>query len=95
MTTTTGSVVIPAYSLRQVLRRGGHPEAILRSNLFKIAVRRDHGTRRALAVVASGAGYGHGVGLCQVGALGMARAGRSADEILRFDYPGITLEKAY
>jgi stage II sporulation protein D len=95
VTTTTGSVVIPAYSLRQVLRRGGHPEAILRSSLFKIAVRRDPGTRRALAVVASGAGYGHGVGLCQVGALGMARAGRSADDILRFYYPGITLEKAY
>jgi stage II sporulation protein D len=95
VTTTTGSVVIPAYSLRQVLRRGGHPEAILRSNLFKIAVRRDHGSRRALAVVASGAGYGHGVGLCQVGALGMARTGRTADEILRFYYPGITLQKAY
>jgi len=95
VTTTTGSVVIPAYSLRQVLRRGGHPESILRSNLFKIAVRRDHGSRRALAVVASGAGYGHGVGLCQVGALGMARSGRTADEILRFYYPGITLEKSY
>ncbi|MFI5371425.1 MAG: SpoIID/LytB domain-containing protein [Candidatus Eisenbacteria bacterium] len=95
VTTTTGTLVIPAYSLRQILRRGGHPEAILRSNLFKIAVQRDRHTRRALAVVASGAGYGHGVGLCQVGALGMARAGRSAEEILRFYYPGIDLEKAY
>jgi stage II sporulation protein D len=95
VTTTTGTVVIPAYSLRQVLRRGGHPEAILRSNLFKIAVRRDPISRRALAVVASGAGFGHGVGLCQVGALGMARAGRSADEILRFYYPGIELKKAW
>ena len=95
VTTTTGSVVIPAYSLRQVLRRGAHPESILRSNLFKIAVSRDAHTRHALAVVASGAGSGHGVGLCQVGALGMARAGRTGDEIVRFYYPGIELRKAY
>src|SRR5439155_14589174 len=39
--TTTGEVRIPAYSVRQVLRRAGNPGAILRSNLFKVDVRRD------------------------------------------------------
>ena len=93
--TRRGEVSIPAYSIRQVLRRGGNPNAILRSNLFKIDVRRDPATHRALAVVASGAGSGHGVGLCQTGALGMARAGMSAESILRHYYPGASLERRY
>ncbi|HEY3215360.1 MAG TPA: SpoIID/LytB domain-containing protein [Candidatus Eisenbacteria bacterium] len=93
--TSRGRVAIPAYSLRQVLRRPGKPESILRSNLFKIEVRRDPRTRRALAVVASGAGSGHGVGLCQTGALGMARAGRSGEHILEHYYPGIEIRAQY
>lgn len=36
----------------------------------------------------SGHGWGHGVGLCQVGAARMATAGHSAEEILTFYYPG-------
>ncbi len=32
--------------------------------------------------VLKGSGWGHGVGLCQIGALGMALAGRSAEDIL-------------
>jgi stage II sporulation protein D len=93
--TTTGTVRIPAYSIRRVLRRPNTKGAILRSNLFKIDVRRDPATRRALAVVASGAGSGHGAGLCQTGAIGMASAGRSADRILDHYYPGITLDHLY
>jgi stage II sporulation protein D (peptidoglycan lytic transglycosylase) len=91
VSTTRGEVRIHAYSLRQVLRRPGNPAAILRSNLFKVDVRRDPRTGRALAVVASGAGSGHGVGLCQTGALGMARAGRRGEEILRHYFPGATI----
>ena len=93
--TTRGDLVIPAYSIRQVLRRGGAPSSILRSNLFKIDVRRDPATRRALAVVASGAGSGHGVGLCQTGALGMARGGKSAREILEHYYRGAEVKRLY
>ena len=33
--------------------------------------------------VVSGRGYGHGVGMSQFGAYGMAKAGRTYDEILR------------
>jgi stage II sporulation protein D len=93
--TRAGSVMIPAYSIRQVLRRGGKPDAILRSNLFKIDVRRDPVTRKAIQVVANGAGSGHGVGLCQTGALGMSRAGKKGEEILRHYYPGAKLEHLY
>ncbi|HEY8321164.1 MAG TPA: SpoIID/LytB domain-containing protein [Candidatus Baltobacteraceae bacterium] len=38
--------------------------------------------------VIEGAGLGHGVGLCQWGARGMAAAGKSADDILNFYFPG-------
>jgi stage II sporulation protein D len=93
--TSTGMVRIHAHSLRQMLRRGGNSASILRSNLFKIAVRRDPATRRALAVVASGSGSGHGVGLCQTGALGMARLGSRGEAILAHYYPGTTLKRLY
>jgi len=43
----------------------------------------------------SGRGYGHGVGLCQTGAYGMAKAGRSYTEILKTYYTGVDIKKAY
>ena len=39
-------------------------------------------------VVFDGQGHGHGVGLCQWGARGMARDGAGPLEILRHYYPG-------
>jgi len=36
----------------------------------------------------SGRGWGHGVGMCQCGAEGMARQGRTAKQILSHYYPG-------
>lgn len=38
--------------------------------------------------ILKGHGWGHGVGMCQWGAAGMARAGKSCDEILAHYYPG-------
>ena len=43
--------------------------------------------------VFSGKGWGHGVGLCQVGAYGMALRGKSYDEILRHYYTGVELTR--
>ena len=93
--TAAGDVTVPAWSLRQVLRRPGNPDAILRSNLFKIEPRRDARTGNVLGVVASGAGSGHGVGLCQTGALGMARQGRAAEDIIRHYYRGVDVKRLY
>lgn len=42
----------------------------------------------------SGRGYGHGVGMSQYGAYGMAKAGRTYDEILAHYYTGTTLGPA-
>ncbi len=36
----------------------------------------------------AGRGYGHGVGMCQCGAQGMARSGKSFEAILGYYYPG-------
>ena len=43
----------------------------------------------------TGAGWGHGVGLCQIGAAMMGEQGYSYQEILSHYYPGSTLEKQY
>lgn len=42
-----------------------------------------------------GRGSGHGVGMCQWGAKGMAEQGYSFGEILQFYYPGTRIEKRY
>lgn len=43
---------------------------------------------------ARGTGFGHGVGLCQTGALARAHAGVRAADILRFYYPGAIIRRA-
>ncbi len=43
----------------------------------------------------SGRGWGHGVGLCQVGAYGMAIAGGKYQDILKKYYSGVKIDKIY
>ncbi len=43
----------------------------------------------------TGAGFGHGVGMCQTGAIGMALEGHSFEQILRHYYKGAKLERIY
>ena len=43
----------------------------------------------------SGKGYGHGAGLCQWGAAGFAREGRTYREILAHYYPGTDVVRMY
>ena len=43
----------------------------------------------------SGRGWGHGVGMCQHGAEGMARYGKTASAILQHYYPGSRITKVY
>jgi stage II sporulation protein D len=89
--TGQGNVSVMADKTRWVLRRpksaGG---GILRSSLFKVAVTRDK-KGRVQEVIVSGGGNGHGAGMCQVGALSQARAGRDYVDILRSYYTGINL----
>ncbi len=89
--TDNGTVTVMADKVRRVLRRPKTDGAgILRSSLFKLAVEKDS-RGRVTRVIASGAGNGHGAGMCQVGALAQSRAGRDYETILRFYYSGIDL----
>ena len=65
----------------------------LKSTLFKITV--EGPAFAPTAFVLSGAGFGHGVGMCQVGAIGMAEAGRTHAYILSHYYPGTHLHRLY
>jgi stage II sporulation protein D len=47
------------------------------------------------AISIIGRGYGHGAGLCQIGAYEMARDGKTAAEILEYYYPGAKVQKVY
>ncbi|HEY6572766.1 MAG TPA: SpoIID/LytB domain-containing protein, partial [Candidatus Eisenbacteria bacterium] len=84
--TTAGETVLRGDRIRWVLRRPGG-KAILRSSFLKIGVARD-AEGRPERVVVSGAGNGHGIGLCQTGAMGMAKAGKGYREILKHYYKG-------
>ena len=59
---------------------------LIRSTRFDAKVGRNK-------VVFNGKGWGHGVGLCQEGAYGMALKGYGAFDILRYYYRGVMLEK--
>jgi SpoIID/LytB domain protein len=60
----------------------------LKSTLFEV-------TRHGDAFVFRGAGFGHGVGMCQMGAIGMAGAGRPYGQILAHYYRGSHLHRLY
>jgi len=60
----------------------------LKSTLFSI-------DRDGDRFVLHGAGFGHGVGMCQLGAIGMAEAGKPHSEILAHYYRGTHLHKLY
>jgi stage II sporulation protein D len=76
--------------------RGGRIRSALglREQLFVIDRRYDD-AGRLTGFAFTGRGWGHGVGLCQVGAYGLARQGLSYDKILKAYYTGIELKKLY
>jgi stage II sporulation protein D len=45
--------------------------------------------------VLTGAGWGHGVGLCQIGAAMMSEKGYTYDQILMHYFRGATISKEY
>lgn len=93
ISTDAGDAVIGRDRLRWILTpvRGG----ILNSALIHdVELVRGAGGRLE-EVVIQGGGWGHGIGMCQVGAKGRAAAGQDYATILRTYYPGTELRKAY
>lgn len=76
--------------------RGGRIRSALglREQLFVIDRRYDS-EGRVTGFVFTGRGWGHGVGMCQVGAYGLARQGWSYEQILKAYYSGIELTRVY
>lgn len=72
---------LPGPDFRSALR--------LDSHLITSIVRRPGGFRL------EGRGWGHGVGMCQWGAMVMAQRGFSETEILRWYYPGASFSRIY
>jgi stage II sporulation protein D len=54
-----------------------------------------HGPNGVESLEVHGGGWGHAIGMCQVGAMGRARAGQSYSEILRAYYTGVELRRLY
>ncbi|HEX6747254.1 MAG TPA: SpoIID/LytB domain-containing protein [Longimicrobium sp.] len=76
------------------INTSGQLQSLL-STLFYIEPVLDRKTGEVDGFVVYGGGFGHGVGLSQTGAVGMAEKGRAYDEILKHYYQGIELTKWY
>jgi stage II sporulation protein D len=84
VTGTESQAIVKGLKIRWVLG--------LRDTLF--ALDKEYGEGNQIAYfVFTGKGWGHGVGLCQVGAFRMAQAGASYSEILKKYYQGIKIAK--
>jgi stage II sporulation protein D len=81
VTTDAAEIVISRFDLRQALEV---PEMLF-------TVQKARGAQGETEFVFLGRGWGHGVGLCQIGAYGMALAGASYDQILRHYYTNIDI----
>jgi stage II sporulation protein D len=76
--------------------RGGRIRSALglREQLFVIDRELDD-SGRVIEFTFNGRGWGHGVGMCQVGAYGLAKQGWTYDQILKAYYTGIELTRLY
>jgi stage II sporulation protein D len=90
--TESGVHRVRSNDVRYVLRSSGGD--LLRSTYFspEMLTAPDG---RLIRLTVRGVGYGHGVGMCQWGAIGRSRAGHDFRAILRTYYPGTTVERAY
>ncbi len=89
--TDAGVYHVRGDRVRWVLVPPGGDPVILRSALFELTVTQD-GEGQPLRITATGHGFGHGVGMCQEGALSMARQGYTSEAILKHYYPGTRRE---
>ena len=77
------------YRIRQVLHG-----SFLYSSAFAVDILRD-AAGRTTSISLHGAGWGHGAGLCQIGALGMSLKGINHHQILNHYFPDATVTSLY
>ncbi|RPI74062.1 MAG: SpoIID/LytB domain-containing protein [Ignavibacteriales bacterium] len=79
-------ITLIGNNIRWIIKRADG-NSILRSILFDVELDENKN------VIITGKGYGHGVGLCQYGAIGQSREGKSYNEILSHYFPGTRVER--
>jgi stage II sporulation protein D len=85
LATSEGEVTVDAFSFRETLGN---------ARIFSTWITSIEKTSDGF--VFKGRGFGHGAGMCQFGASGLAGAGKTAADILKFFYyPGVELLKLY
>lgn len=86
---TKGTLIVKReYPVRQLF--GG-----LFSGLFVVDAESGGDSNAPAAFVLRGGGWGHGVGMCQTGAMGMAEEGHNFRAILKHYYKGGSVQKMY
>ena len=91
LSTDRGNFVVRGNDVRFVLRASGGE--ILNSTYFSVETQATPDGSLARVMI-RGMGYGHGVGMCQSGAIGRARAGQDFLTILSTYYPGTSVGPA-
>jgi stage II sporulation protein D len=92
--TTSSHYVFNKEKVRWIIHRSESPDDILRSAKFTIDIdRNSYG--EITYVTFNGRGWGHGVGMCQMGAKGLSEKGITYDSILSHYYSGTNLKKLY
>ena len=85
-TTSTGRIKTIKINEQELSGREVAKKLSLRSNYFTI-------TQNNQNVTITTKGFGHGVGMSQYGALGMAKEGYTYDKILKHYYQGVEIKK--
>jgi stage II sporulation protein D len=91
--TSKGTIPVEGDRIRRVIMLDLKSGRILPSTLFDVETVMSAGRVGRVSFV--GGGNGHGVGMCQNGAIGMARKGYSYPMILGHYYPGGVVQSAY
>ncbi len=82
---SNGTKYLKGGSIRSALR--------LREQLFVID--KKYSGDRVSSYTFTGRGWGHGVGMCQYGAYGLAKMGVKAEDIIKHYYSGVDVTRAY
>lgn len=93
ITTSRGSFTVRGDRIRWALLIDRDKKRILPSTMFELTTIKEGG--RVALISAAGGGNGHGVGMCQIGALEMARQGYTYEMILSHYYSGCSVERQY
>ena len=88
-----GLFTVEYDQIRWALGKPSAPGGILPSTLFDVEEQESENGEKSLII--TGRGNGHGVGLCQCGAIGRARDGQKYDKILKTYYKEVGIGRIY